>query len=134
MKARAPYRFHSRAALGSAASGPRWWRRSYLPGPTWPRWGGLRGRDQGEGGTESATHSRVPTWSPWSGPESQGVSHQVGEEESPSLPPRQSTCVDGEPGPSDNLSSVATTKFPFRGRQKARPRRQASTSKKQAMG
>lgn len=48
MKFRAPYHFRSRAALGSAESGPRWWRRSCLPVPTWPRWEGLRGGARGK--------------------------------------------------------------------------------------
>lgn len=46
---RAPYHFRSRAALGFAGSGPRWWRRSCLLAPTWPGWEGLRGGARGEG-------------------------------------------------------------------------------------
>lgn len=45
---RAPYHFRSRAALGFAGSGPRWWRRSCLLAPTWPHWEGLRGGARGK--------------------------------------------------------------------------------------
>ena len=38
VKFRASYHFRSRATLGSSGSGPRWWRQSCLPGPTWPHW------------------------------------------------------------------------------------------------
>lgn len=48
VKFRAPYHFRSRAALGSAESGPRWWRQSCLLVPTWPRWEGLRGGARGK--------------------------------------------------------------------------------------
>ena len=134
MKARVPYRFHSRTVLESAASGPRWWRRSYLPGPTWPHWGGLRSQGQGEGGIESATRPPTAECRPSasrqvpgpreftikSGKKNVLVCHFVSQ---------LSTRADCKPGLSDNLSSVAPTKFTFGGRQKARPRGQARTSK-----
>ena len=69
---RVAYRFRSRAALGSAASGPRWWRRSCLPVPTWPRWEGLRDWGKGEGRLKSATRP----WKPGA--------NQVPKEKSPS--------------------------------------------------
>ena len=80
VKFRAPYHFRSRAVLGSAESGPRWWRRSCLPVPTWPRWEGLRGGARGKAdsgprnwGLLRYTKEKSP------GPSFQGLKVKMGE-------------------------------------------------------